>query len=171
MGELTYKAKLKLDHQPGTMHDVYVQGFEKPIEVGAHGTVKRHMYRLIHPKVPESSVERIHSLEYVTAAIAASAIETLGDLLEARGIVLAPDDFTAEVEGDFEKNIGPPRPVLPGRVSVLSRIRIRYRLKVPPRKRQIVEELLREHLHKSAVFQSIEAGIKAEWDWEISESR
>jgi hypothetical protein len=165
-----YTARLKVNHEPGVIHEVYIDGFDTPVIVGAHGIVKKRLHTIVHPKVPEPSEETILSFEYLITALAASLMNALNYALEARGILLEPDGLIAEVEGDFEKDIGPPRPHLPGRTPLLSRIRIRYRLKVPRGKRQIVEEVLQAHLQGTSIFQSIREGIKAYWDCQVEEA-
>ena len=151
--------------------EVYLEGFDTPFETGQHGVGKMYHYEHVHPGVPVPKENRMHSLEYVTTALAASSIEAVGDALEARGIILEPDELTAEVEGDFEKGLGAVQVhwTRPGRVPALSRIRIRYHLKVPRGKRQIVEEVLQTHLQGSSIFQSIQEGIKSYFDWQIEE--
>lgn len=63
-------------------------------------------------------------------------VGTLGRSLEARGIPSQPDRLSAEVEGDIVDEEG---------VMALRRIRIRYRIALPPGKREEAERALRFH--------------------------
>ena len=64
---------------------------------------------------------------------------TLNAALEVRGIPMSPDDISATATGDNELQDGLP---------VLSRIRIRYRLRVPAGSRETAERALAKHQAK-----------------------
>ena len=78
--------------------------------------------------------------------------------LEARGIAVDADAFSAEVEGINEMRDGIP---------VLTRVRVRYRLPVPEDKREAAERALGRHVEKCPTARSLEGAIaiEAEADW------
>ena len=63
-------------------------------------------------------------------------VGTLGRALEVRGIPSQPDRLSADIEGDV---------VDEGGVMALRAIRIRYRVALPPGKREEAERALRFH--------------------------
>ena len=78
--------------------------------------------------------------------------------LEARGIAVDPELFTAEVEGINEMREGIP---------VLTRVRVRYRLPVDPAKREAADRALGRHVEKCPTAQSLKGAveIEASADW------
>lgn len=78
--------------------------------------------------------------------------------LEARGIEVDADDFSAEVEGINEMRDGIP---------VLTRVRVRYRLQVPADKRDAAERALARHVEKCPTARSLQGAveIETEADW------
>ena len=79
--------------------------------------------------------------------------------LEARGIAVDPERFTAEVEGLNEMRDGIP---------VLTRVHVRYRLPVPPEQREAAERALGRHIEKCPTAQTLKPAVEvtasAEWD-------
>lgn len=86
---------------------------------------------------------------------------TLNGVLEAREIFLSNDDITAEVEGINE---------IRDRLPVLTRIVVRYRLRIPPGSRETVERSLERHASKCPTAASLAGAVKVEWEAEITES-
>jgi len=85
---------------------------------------------------------------------------TLNGALEAREIFLSNDDITAEVEGVNE---------IRDRVPVLTRIRVRYTLRIPAGSRDAVERALERHGSRCPTAASLAGAVKIEWEAEITE--
>jgi uncharacterized OsmC-like protein len=86
---------------------------------------------------------------------------TLAGALEARQIAAYGGLLETEVEGDIEAG---ERNVL-----LLTKVRIKYRLKIPKGKRQQAERALALHHSRCPVSQSVERGIRVEWSADIVE--
>jgi uncharacterized OsmC-like protein len=87
---------------------------------------------------------------------------TLAGALEARQIAAYGGSLETEVEGDIEEG--------EHKVLLLTKVRIRYRLKIPRGKRQQAERALSLHHSRCPVSQSVERGIRVEWSAEIAEA-
>lgn len=85
---------------------------------------------------------------------------TLNGALEAREIRLGPDEIRAEVEGVNEIRDGLP---------VLTRILVRYRLRIPPAARETVERALARHAGKCPTAASLAGAVEVAWEAEIEE--
>ena len=85
---------------------------------------------------------------------------TLAGALEARQIPVYGGALETDVEGDIEEG---------DRVLLLTRIRIKYRLKIPKGKREEAERALALHESRCPVSQSVQRGIKVEYSADISE--
>ncbi len=83
---------------------------------------------------------------------------TLNGALEVRGIPIPPDAITAEVEGINEVR---------DKVPVLTKINIRYRLRVPIEKREKVDRALETHQAKCPTAQSLAGAIHVSWTADI----
>lgn len=81
-------------------------------------------------------------------------------MLEAREIPSYPDKLSSEVEGDIEKING---------TIAITRVRVKYRLRVPAGKREVAERALSIHERGCPVAQSIKRGIDVSWSAEIIE--
>jgi uncharacterized OsmC-like protein len=86
---------------------------------------------------------------------------TLAGALEARQIAAYGGSLETEVEGDVEEG--------EHKVLLLTKVRIRYRMKIPRGKRQQAERALSLHHSRCPVSQSVERGIRVEWSAEIAE--
>ena len=86
---------------------------------------------------------------------------TLAGALEARQIAAYGGALETEVEGDIEEG--------EHKVLLLTRVHIKYRLKIPQGKRQQAERALSLHHSRCPVSQSVERGIRVEWSAEIAE--
>ncbi len=85
---------------------------------------------------------------------------TLNGALEVRGIPMPPDAITAEVEGINEVR---------DKVPVLTRINIRYRLRVPTEEREKVDRALETHQAKCPTAQSLAGAVQVSWTADIEE--
>ncbi|OFW19488.1 MAG: hypothetical protein A3H27_18370 [Acidobacteria bacterium RIFCSPLOWO2_02_FULL_59_13] len=87
-------------------------------------------------------------------------VGTLAGALAARKIPTQPDKLEAEVEGFVENVEGTP---------LITRILIRYRVRVPRDKRAEAQRALDVHEKGCPVAQSVQRGIRVEWEGEIVE--
>jgi len=85
---------------------------------------------------------------------------TLNGALEVREVKLAPEDILAEVEGVNELVDGLP---------VLTRIVVRYRLRVPASLRDRVDRALERHASKCPSAASLRGAVSVDWEAEIEE--
>jgi len=74
--------------------------------------------------------------------------------------MLDPDDITAEAEGYNE---------VVDRIPVLTRIHVRYRLRVPGEKRELVDRALERHVTKCPTAQSLKGAVEVTWEADIEE--
>jgi organic hydroperoxide reductase OsmC/OhrA len=85
---------------------------------------------------------------------------TLNGALEARGIRLPPDAIGAQAEGANELRDG---------VVTLTRIQVRYALRIPPGTREAVDRALSRHQEKCPTARSLRGAVDVGWTAEISE--
>ncbi len=85
---------------------------------------------------------------------------TLNGALEVRKIRLEPEAIRAEAEGINEIVDGLP---------VLTRIHVRYRLRIPPGTREKVERALERHQSKCPTAASLRGAVEIGWEAEIEE--
>jgi organic hydroperoxide reductase OsmC/OhrA len=85
---------------------------------------------------------------------------TLNGALEVREVRLSPQDIVAEVEGVNELVDGVP---------VLTRIVVRYRLRIPAEVRDRVDRALERHASKCPTAVSLEGAVAVDWEAEIEE--
>ena len=85
---------------------------------------------------------------------------TLAGALAARKIPTHPDKLEAEVEGFVENVDGMP---------LITRIHVKYRVKVPKGKRAEAERAIEVHEKGCPVAQSVQRGIRVEWAGEVQE--
>ena len=76
-----------------------------------------------------------------------------------RGIPAA-NNLVAQVEGDIEDIDG---------VLKITKIRLKYRFKIPPGTREKVDRALASHAEKCPAYQSVKGCIDCTWDAEIEE--
>jgi uncharacterized OsmC-like protein len=86
---------------------------------------------------------------------------TLAGALEARHIAAYGGSLETDVEGDIEEG--------ENKVLLLSRVHIKYRLKIPKGTREQAERALSLHHSRCPVSQSVERGIRVEWSADIAE--
>jgi uncharacterized OsmC-like protein len=85
---------------------------------------------------------------------------TLAVALAARKIPTQPDRLDSEVEGYFENVDGKP---------LITRIKVHYKLRVPKGKREDALRAIEVHERGCPASQSVQRGIKIEWDGEVAE--
>ncbi len=85
---------------------------------------------------------------------------TLAGALEARGIPGHPDKLVADVEGTIENVEGRP---------LITKIKVKYTLKIPKGKRAEAERAIAIHDSRCPASQSVQRGIKVEWEGNIIE--
>jgi uncharacterized OsmC-like protein len=76
-----------------------------------------------------------------------------------RGIKSA-DNLVAQVEGDIEDVDG---------VMKITKIRLRYRFRIPPGSREKVERLVASYAEQCPAYQSVKGCIDCSWEAEIVE--
>jgi uncharacterized OsmC-like protein len=76
-----------------------------------------------------------------------------------RGIASA-NNLVTEVEGDIEDVDG---------VMRITKIRLRYRFRIPSSKRETVERVLASYAEKCPAYQSVKGCIDCSWEAEIDE--
>ena len=76
-----------------------------------------------------------------------------------RGFASA-NNLVAQVEGDIEDVDG---------VMRITKIRLRYRFKVPAGSRETVDRVLASYAEKCPAYQSVQGCIECSWDAEIAE--
>jgi uncharacterized OsmC-like protein len=86
---------------------------------------------------------------------------TLAGALEARQIAAYGGSLETGVEGDIEEG--------EHKVLLLTKVHLKYRLKIPRGKREQAERALALHHSRCPVSQSVERGIRVGWSAEITE--
>ena len=81
-------------------------------------------------------------------------------MLEARGIPSYPDKLHSEVEGDIENKDG---------VIVISRIRVKYFIKIPKGKKEAAERALTLHPDRCPAAVSVKNSIEISYSAKIVE--
>ena len=85
---------------------------------------------------------------------------TLAGALAARKIPTQPDKLSSDVEGFIENVDGKP---------LITRIKVHYRVKVPRGKRDETLRAIEVHEKGCPASQSVQRGIRIEWDGEVEE--
>jgi organic hydroperoxide reductase OsmC/OhrA len=85
---------------------------------------------------------------------------TLAGALAARKIPTQPDKLSSEVEGIIENVDGHP---------LITKIIVRYRVKVPKGKRADAERAIEVHEQGCPASQSVQRGIAVEWSGTVEE--
>jgi uncharacterized OsmC-like protein len=86
---------------------------------------------------------------------------TLAGALEARQIGAYDGSLKTEVDGDIEEG--------ENRVLLLTKVHIKYHMKIPKGQREQAERALSLHHSRCPVSQSVERGIRVEWSADIAE--
>ena len=74
--------------------------------------------------------------------------------------IKSANNLMAQVEGDIEDVDG---------VLKITKIRLRYRFKVPPETKEKVDRVLASYAEKCPAYQSVKGCIECSWDAEIVE--
>jgi uncharacterized OsmC-like protein len=156
MSELVHCSKIRIYKEPGKgkVKKAFIEGFPEPIRMGLHGGVKK-FYRV------DSDEDLPTTLDHVIAALGGCLTGTLSSALEARPIPIGPDDLSTEVMGYIENVDGKP---------LITRVCVKYRLKVPTGKKGEVERIVDNHEKFCAVSQSLRRGFSVEIEAEIVEA-
>ena len=77
-----------------------------------------------------------------------------------RGISLDSEDIQASAEGYHE---------LRDRIPVLTRIHVRYRLRIPSGSRETVDRALSRHLEKCPTANTLKGAVEMTWEADIEE--
>ena len=77
-----------------------------------------------------------------------------------RGITLDSEDIEASAEGYHE---------LRNRIPVLTRIHVRYRLRIPAGSRETVDRALSRHVEKCPTANTLKGAVEMTWEAEIEE--
>jgi uncharacterized OsmC-like protein len=85
---------------------------------------------------------------------------TLAGALAARKIPTQPDRLVSEVDGFIENVDGKP---------LITRIKVHYTVRVPKGKREEALRAIEVHEKGCPASQSVQRGIKIEWDGEVAE--
>ncbi len=85
---------------------------------------------------------------------------TLNGALEVRGVALEPDAIRADVEGINE---------IRDKMPVLTRIEIRYALRVPKASREVVDRALERHQSKCPTANSLHGAVEVSWTADVVE--
>jgi uncharacterized OsmC-like protein len=85
---------------------------------------------------------------------------TLAGALAARKIPTQPDRLASEAEGFIENVDGKP---------LITRIKVHYKLRVPKGRREEALRAIEVHEKGCPASQSVQRGIKIEWDGEVQE--
>ena len=83
----------------------------------------------------------------------------MGTALDARGIKSA-ENLVAEVEGDIEDVDG---------VLKITKIRLKYRFKIPSGMREKAERALSSYADKCPAYQTVKGCIECSWNAEMEE--
>lgn len=155
MARLLQLSKVKIQKEPGKdkIKRARFEGFPDTVRMGVHGGIAD--YFKVKPEQPLPS-----TLDYVVAAIGGCMTGTVAGALEARGISAAPDNLEVTAEGRIEEVDGK---------MLLTRVSLRYKLKVPKEKRASVERALEHHETLCAVSESVRRGIQVDWQADIEE--
>ena len=74
---------------------------------------------------------------------------------------LAPEDIEVEAEGYNE---------VVDRIPVLTRIHVKYALRIPSDAREVVDRALARHVDKCPTAQTLKGAVEVTWEADISES-
>lgn len=155
MAKLIHLSKVKVEKEAKKqkIKRVQFEGFPGVVRMGLHGGVAEHFK--IRPDEPLPT-----TLDYVVAAIGGCMTGTVAGVLEARGVNADPENLQVEAEGRIEEVDGK---------MLLTRVSLKYTMKVPKEKRASVEKALEHHESLCAVSESVRRGIAVEWKSEIEE--
>jgi uncharacterized OsmC-like protein len=155
VGELIQTSHVKIHKEKGTVRKAYIENFPQPVEYGLHGAIKK-FYGV------ERGEDAPSTMDHVVAALGSCMTGTLAGALAARKIPTQPDKLSADVEGVIENVNGTP---------MITRIRVKYHVKVPQGKREEAERAIQVHEKGCPVSQSVQRGIQVEWEGAVEEEQ
>ncbi len=85
---------------------------------------------------------------------------TLNGALEVRGVSLPPDSISAEARGVNDIRDGLP---------VLTRVEVRYKLRVPKNARETVDRALARHQDKCPTAATLRGAVEVRWTADVVE--
>jgi uncharacterized OsmC-like protein len=144
MGEVVYISRIKIVRENGPTRKALIEGLDEPIYYGVHGGIKK-FYKI------EPEKEHAATLDHIVAATAACMMGTLATLLASEKISTSEDRYRAEAEGDIE-NVN--------NVLKITRIRVKYHLKIHPEKVPEAQEVFSSYLQFCPAAQSIKGCIE-----------
>jgi len=153
MGRLAHLSKVKIEKEKGKskIKRIQIEGFPEVIRMGVNGGIAE--FFKVKPDEPLAS-----TLDYVVAAVGGCMTGTLAGALEARGINTDPEKLEATAEGQLEE--------VDGKL-LLTRVTVKYRIKVPKDRRAAAERALEHHENSCPVSESVKRGISVEFISEI----
>lgn len=155
MGRLAHLSKVKIQKEPGKnkVKRIQIEGFPEVIRMGVNGGIAG--FFKVAPDEPLAS-----TLDYVVAAVGGCMTGTLAGALEARGLSTEPEKLEALAEGRMEE--------VDGKL-LLTKVTVKYRIKVPKDKRAAAERAMEHHANLCPVSESVKRGIQVEFEGEIVE--
>lgn len=153
MSEPLYVARATVS-PAGTLHRHAELEAGGSADFGVHGPIAE-FFKLSPPRPLPLPVD------YVVAATAGCMLGTLIGALEVRRVALAPDAVSARAEGVNELRDGLP---------ILTEIRVRYRLRIPPGTREVVDRALAKHQDKCPTAATLKPAVAVSWTAEIEEA-
>ena len=152
MSSHVHTTHIRIVKDKGPIKRAYIDNLEAPVRYGLNTNIKKFYKNDCEEELPAT-------LDHLVAAVGGCLVGTFGGSLDVRGITSA-DNLTADVEGDMEDIDG---------VLVITRIRVRYHVKVPKEKREAAERALAKHESKCATATSVKRGIAIECQADIEE--
>lgn len=129
MGSVVYIAKVRIEPE-GALQRAELPGGAS-LTFDEYRPVPQRTSGVVAPE------EHPEPIDYVVAAVGASLAGSFMAALEKRGVTIGPDDLTTEVQGDVETDAS--------EIGVIKRIRVRYRLRVPQYRHELVDRVLAIH--------------------------
>jgi hypothetical protein len=153
MGDVVHTSRIVITREKGPTRKAMIEGFAEPVYYGVHGGIK-NFYKVDPEK------EHAATLDHIVGAVGGWMMGTLATVLAGKKIPTYGDRFRADVEGDVEDV---------GGVLKITRIRVKYTLKVPPGKTGETRQSLGEYLVKCPAAMSVKGAIDLIDSAEITE--
>ena len=154
---VAHTSRIRIEKHEGPHRTAHIENFQVPINFGMHGGIKHFYQEKYGKEIP--GPEYPATLDHIIAGVAGWLTGTLGTALDARGIKSA-ENLVAEVEGDIEDVDG---------VLKISKIRLKYKFKIPSGEREKAERALAVYSDKCPAYQSVKGCIDCSWDAELAE--
>jgi uncharacterized OsmC-like protein len=153
MAEVVHTSRLRLERIKGPLRHAYLEGFSEPIRFGVHGGIKA-----FYGVEPDEDVPA--TLDYMVGAVGGWLLGTLAGALDVRQIPVTRETIQADVEGDIEAI---------DNVLRITRIRVRYRLRIPAGTREKAERAVATHATKCPAANSVRGCIDLDIAADIAE--